>query len=153
VLNTLGLTSLPVGVPLLLPAAFANTNRDLLRVALLPDVLRLDLDMAPDALGVGAFGLLNGRRYGDDVVDVALRLLREIADVNFPNALNVPGSGVARPGALNFGDGRVNAVLQGTDFIKADDQLGNLATSGNDRTFSDTFPYLAPAHPRTSDNR
>src|SRR5579871_2796891 len=42
-LTALGLNAPPNGAPLLLPADFANTSKDLLRIALLPDVLRLDL--------------------------------------------------------------------------------------------------------------
>ena len=45
-------------------------------------------------------GQENGRRPGDAVVDIALRVLRQLADVNFPAALKVPGSGTARAGAL-----------------------------------------------------
>ncbi len=147
-LNTLGLTALPVGVPLLLPANFANTNRDLLRVALMPDVLRLDLALPARDLAIGAFGLQNGRRPGDDVVDIALRLLRELADVNFPAALNVPGSGTPRAGALNFAtDRRVLAVLQGTDFTRPDSTLGDLSVSGNEKAIETTFPYLPLPHP------
>src|SRR5205823_4773074 len=76
-LNAVGVTSLPSGAPLLLPATFSNTESNLLRVALLPDVLRLNLDLAPDDLAIGQFGLQNGRRLGDDVVDIAVRLLRQ----------------------------------------------------------------------------
>lgn len=147
-LTTLGLTQLPAGVPLLLPATLANTDKDLLRKALLPDVIRLSVELPANDLGIGQFGLTNGRRYGDDVVDIALRLLRQLADVNFPASLNVPGSGSARPAALTFPDGRIFAVLQGTDFLKPDSQLGDLSTSGNDARFSEEFPYLAPAFPR-----
>jgi hypothetical protein len=147
-LTNLGLTQLPAGVPLLLPASLANTDKDLLRKALLPDVIRLSVTLEPNDLGVGQFGLTNGRRYGDDVVDIALRLLRQLADVNFPSSLNVPGSGPARPAALTFPDGRIFAVLQGTDFLKPDSQLGDLSTSGNDAQFAEEFPYLAPAFPR-----
>src|SRR5687768_10523226 len=89
VLTALGLTSLPNGVPLTLPAGFANTNRNLLRGALLPDVIRLDLGRAPNDLAVGAFGLQNGRRPADDSVDMLLRVARELADVNFPDGLGV----------------------------------------------------------------
>src|SRR2546423_5270708 len=104
VLNALGVGSLPNGAPLLLPGDFGNTNRNLLRVALLPDVLRLDLDLASDDHAIGQFGLQNGRRPADDVIDIALRLLRQLADVNFPNGslAGIPGSGPPRAGALNF---------------------------------------------------
>src|SRR2546423_1793070 len=104
VLNALGVGSLPNGAPLLLPGDFGNTNRNLLRVALLPDVLRLDLDLASDDHATWQFGLQNGRRPADDVIDIALRLLRQLADVNFPNGslAGIPGSGPPRAGALNF---------------------------------------------------
>jgi hypothetical protein len=151
VLQALGLASLPVGAPLILPANFANTNKDLLRVALLPDVLRLNLDLAPNDLGIGQFGLSNGRRPGDDVLDIALRLLRQLADVNLPPALGVPGSGPPRAGALEVTDRRFLAVLQGTDFIRPDSTLGDLSTSGNDKTIPSTFPFLAEPHPRPGD--
>ncbi len=151
-LTTLGVAAPPYGAPLLLPATFANTNKDLLRVALLPDVMRLDLSRAPGDLGIGAFGLLNGRRPGDDVVDVALRLFRQLADVNFSAlGVKVPGSGPDRPGALSLTDRRLDAVLQGTDFIRPDSTLSDLTTSGNDKPLSNTFPYFADPHPRPGD--
>jgi hypothetical protein len=156
------------GAPLLLPATFANTDRNLLRVALLPDVLRLNLDALPTGilpgaaavggngdpqLGLGAFGLQNGRRPADTVTDILLQFARQLADVNFPSSLKVPGSGAPRPGALNFGtDRRVLAVLQGTDWIKTDDQVGNVSGNaapygGNDQPLIATFPFLAAPHP------
>jgi hypothetical protein len=150
-LTNLGLTALPNGAPLLLPATFANTNKDLLRVALLPDVLRLNLTADSGDLGIGQFGLTNGRRPGDDVVDIALRVLRQLADVNFPSALGVPGSGTARPGALTFPDRRIFAVLQGSDFVGPDSGIGNLAANNNDSPFLTAFPYFAPPHPRPGD--
>ncbi len=150
-LTTLGLTASPNGAPLLLPATFANTNRDLLRVALLPDVLRLNIKLDPSDLGIGQFGLTNGRRPGDDVVDIALRVLRQLADVNLPAALKVPGSGAARAGALNADDRRFFAVLQGTDFIRADSTLSDLTTGGNDKPLLKTFPFFAEPHARPGD--
>lgn len=146
-LTALGLTAVPNGAPLLLPATFANTSKDLLRGALLPDVLRIDLTRMPNDLGIGAFGLTNGRRPGDAVIDIALRVLRQLADVNFPASTKVPGSGPARPGALTLGDPRVTAVLQGTDFIRPDSTLGDLTTSGNDQPFLPSFPFLANPNP------
>jgi Domain of unknown function (DUF4331) len=147
VLTALGLGAAPNGAPLLLPATFVNTSKDLLRIALLPDLLRLDLSRASNDLAIGVFGLSNGRRPGDDVIDIALRLLRQLADVNFPAALKVPGSGTARAGALTVGDPRVTAVLQGTDFIRPDSTLGDVSTSGNDQAFPTSFPFLAPPNP------
>ena len=148
VLNALGLGTLPNGAPLLLPADFANTNPNLLRAALLPDVLRLDLDLDPGNQAIGQFGVENGRRPGDDVIDIELRLLRQLADVNFSGVGAVPGSGPPRPGALNFpADRRVFVVLQGTDFIRPDAALGDLSTSGNDVALPTTFPYVGAPHP------
>ncbi len=156
------------GAPLLLPANFNNTNKNLLRVALLPDVLRLDLDLLPNGilpgaaaiggngdpqLGLGAFGLQNGRRPADTVTDILLQFARQLADVNFPQGLGVPGSGAPRPGALNFAtDRRVLAVLQGTDWIKPDAQVGNVSGNvapfgGNDQPLLAEFPFLATPHP------
>jgi len=142
VLSALGLTRTPAGASLLLPETFANTNRNLLRAALLPDVLRIDLNRPGADLAVGQFGLQNGRRPGDDVVDILLRLARELADVNFPAALGVPGSGPARAGALPFADRRVLAVLQGTDFIKPDSRLADLGFSGDTGAPLNEFPYF-----------
>src|SRR5579883_152005 len=146
-LTALGLNAVPNGAPLLLPATFVNTSKDLLRIALLPDVVRLDLSRDPNDFAVGAFGVTNGRRPGDDVIDIELRLLRQLADVNFPAALKVPGSGPARAGALTVGDPRVTAVLQGTDFIRPDASLSDVSTGGNDQPFLSTFPFFAPPNP------
>jgi len=146
-LTALGVTAAPNGAPLLLPATFANTSKDLLRIALLPDVIRLDLTRAPNDLGIGVFGFSNGRRPGDAVIDIALRLVRQLADVNFPAALKVPGSGPARAGALSASDVRLGLVLQGTDFIRPDSTLSDLTTSGNDRPLLTTFPYMAAPNP------
>src|SRR5215472_4798070 len=154
VLNAVGVTAAPNGAPLLLPSNFANTNKDLLRVALLPDVLRLDLDRDPANLAIGQFGLQNGRRPGDNVTEVLMRLARQLADVKFPNGSGLPGSGaLGTRQALDCTtlpacpDRRVLVVLQGTQFIKADSQLGDLTTSGNDRPFLPSFPFLAEPHP------
>lgn len=152
-LTALGLTALPNGAPLLLPANFNNTSKDLLRTALLPDVLRLSLNAAPDDQAIGQFGLTNGRRPGDDVVDIALRVLRQLADVNFPASLGVPGSGKARPNALTFPDRRIFAVLQGSDFVGPDSGIGNLSVNNNDSPFLTQFPFFAPAHPRPGDDQ
>jgi hypothetical protein len=176
-LTTLGFTDASAnnlgqghGAPLLLPATFSNTNVNLLRVALLPDVLRINLNLLPEGLlvlpgaaaaggntdpqlAVGAFGLQNGRRPADTVTDIVLQLARQLADVNFPASTGVPGSGPARPGALNFAtDRRVLAVLQGTDWIKTDDQVGNVSGNaapfgGNAQPFLTTFPFLAAPNP------
>src|SRR3989442_15736915 len=107
VLDAVGVTALPNGAPLLLPPSFTNTDRDLLRKALLPDVLRLDLARPATTLDVGANGLQNGRRAGDDVSDIIFRLARQLADVKFPDGFlgGIPGSGPLGSGkALIFPD-------------------------------------------------
>jgi hypothetical protein len=157
-LQTIGVTSLPNGAPLALPSTFANTDRDLLRKALLPDILRLDLARAPNDLAVGANGLQNGRRLGDDVVDILLLLARQLADVRFPAGSGLPGSGPT--GTRNALDCTVLpacprrlvlAVLQGTDFIKPDSAITNLATSGNEKPILADFPFAASPHPFPGD--
>lgn len=145
-LDALGVTAVPNGAPLLLPSDFVHPlvpTADLLRVALLPDFLRLDLDRDADDFAVGLFGLQNGRRPQDDVGDIALLLVRQLADVNFPSDSGVPGSGPPRAGALDCTelpscpDRRVLVVLQGTDWIKPDAQIQALSLdiSGNDSPF------------------
>lgn len=155
-LTSLGLTVLPNGAPLLLPSTFNNTNKDLLRVALLPDVLRLDLDLPYNNQAIGQFGLQNGRKLDDSDIDIGLQLLRQLADVHFP-------AGVAGGGTLgsrvaldctafpNCADRRVLAVVQGTNWIKPDAQVIDLSTEGNDKPFLTQFPYIAPPHPLPGD--
>jgi hypothetical protein len=150
-LNKLGVGAAPNGAPLLLPATFANTDKDLLRKAIMPDVLRLNVKLAPNDLAVGQFGLQNGRRPGDAVFDIAARLLRQLLDINFPASLKVPGSGAPRANALAVTDPRVTAVIQGTDFNRPDAKLGELSDSGNDRPLLTAFPFFATPHPRPGD--
>jgi hypothetical protein len=145
-LNALGLFALPGGAPNLLPRDFQNTDPNFLRKALLPDVLRLDLNLAPNDLAVGQFGLQNGRRPGDAVIDILTRVARQLSDIDF--------AGSGRVGAFNFplnnlaaADRRVFVVLQGTDFIKPDANIPDLTTSGNDRPLLTVFPFLATPHP------
>ena len=155
-LTALGFTALPNGAPLLLPATFANTDKDLLRKALLPDVLRFDLDLPAGTQAILGFGLQNGRRLADSVTDIAVQLLRQLADVHLP--ATVTGGGPigtrvalecsAFPGCQ---DRRVLAVVQGTDWIKPDAQVIDETTNGNDRPFLTTFPYLALPHPLPGD--
>jgi len=154
VLNAVGVAAAPNGAPLLLPSTFANTNKGLLRVALLPDVLRLDLDRDPADLAIGQFGLQSGRRPGDNVTEILMRLARQLADIKFPDGSGLPGSGaLGTRQALDCTtlpacpDRRILVVLQGTQFIKSDSQLGDLTTSGNDRPFLSSFPFLAEPHP------
>ena len=153
-LTTLGLTTLPNGAPLLLPSTFANTNKNLLRVALLPDVLRFDLDFSAGASGqaIGQFGLQNGRQLEDPAIDIALQLLRQLADVHFPSGVTGGGplgSRVALECSLfpTCQDRRVLAVVQGTTFNKPDADLANFTVVGNDREFLKQFPYIALPHP------
>lgn len=150
-LSALGLTSLPYGAPLLLPSTFANSNKDLIRNAVLPDTIRLSLKADPNDLAIGQFGITNGRRTGDATVDIALRILRQLADVNFDPSLNVPGSGKPRAGALAGTDRRVFAVLQGTQFIRPDSTLGDLSNSGNDKPLATVFPFLGTINARPGD--
>ena len=150
-LSSLGLFSAGVGAPALIPRVFSSTDVNLLREALLPDVLRLDLTLAPTNQAIGQFGLQNGRRPGDDAIDILLRLARQLADVDF--------AGSGRAGALQFNlnnlattDRRVFAVVQGTDFIRPDSTLGDLTVSGNDRPLLTSFPFLATPSPLPGDN-
>jgi hypothetical protein len=145
-LNSLGLFTQGVGAPALLPSTFGNSDPGFLREALLPDVLRLSLTLPPTTQAIGQFGLQNGRRPADDVIDILMRVARQLADIDF--------AGSGRPGALQFNlnnlataDRRVFAVLQGTDFIRPDSTLGDLTVSGNDRPLQATFPFLALPHP------
>ena len=145
-LNGLGLFALPNGAPNLLPRDFQNTDPNFLRKALLPDVLRFDLDLAPNDLAVGQFGLQNGRRPDDAVIDILTRVARQLSDIDF--------AGSGRVGAFNFplnnlavADRRVFVVLQGTDFITADAKIPDLTTTGNDRPFLSAFPFMATPHP------
>src|SRR5262249_40180461 len=93
VLTAVGVTAPPNGAPLLLPSSFSNTSKDLLRIALLPDVLRLDLDRDSADQAIGQFGLQSGRRPGDNVTEILMRLARQLADVKFPDGSKLPGSG------------------------------------------------------------
>jgi hypothetical protein len=151
-LTTLGLTSLPNGAPLLLPANTPNTDKNLLREALLPDVLRFNLDLPASNLAIGQFGLQNGRPINYPSTDVAVQLVRQLADVQFPSG--IPGGGpIGSRVALNCTaypqcqDRRVLVVLQGTDWIKPDASVFDFTTVGNDEPFLTTFPYLALPQP------
>ena len=156
-LTALGLAALPNGAPLLLPATFANTDANLLREALLPDVVRFDLDLDASTLAIGQFGLQNGRPLDYSTIDVPLQLLRQLSDVQFPAGSGIPGSGsTVRPGALQCTmypaceDRRVLVVLQGTQFIKPDATIANYL-DGNDYPFLPTFPYISAPHPLPGD--
>jgi hypothetical protein len=165
-LTALGFTTLPGGAPLLLGGTFTNTDPNLIRSVLIPDVLRFNLAAPATDVGVASNGLQNGRRFGDDVVDILLRLARELADVKFPDASGLPGSnalgsrraldcdfvktpppaGVDR-GPVPCPDRRVLAVLQGTDFIEPDAFVPDVSNSGNDRDFRADFPFIGTPHP------
>jgi len=158
VLTSLGLTAFPNGAPLLLPATFGNTSKDLLRIALLPDVQRLNVDQASatttsGTLDIGQFGLQNGRPVDFSTIDLPLQILRQLADVQFPSGSGIPGSGPAGTRAAlgctqypQCEDRRVLVVLQGTQFITPDAQITNYL-DGNDLPFLSSFPYLAAPHP------
>jgi hypothetical protein len=165
-LTTLGFTTLPGGAPLLLGPTFTNTDKNLIRHVLIPDVLRFNVVAPATEVGVASNGLQNGRRFGDDVVDILLRLARELADVKFPDDSGLPGSnplgnrraldcdfvrtppppGVDR-GPVPCPDRRVLAVLQGTDFIEPDERVPDVSDSGNDRDFRADFPFIGTPHP------
>lgn len=153
VLTAVGVTALPNGAPLLLPASFPNTDKNLIRKVYTPDVLRLNLSLLATDVGVATNGLQNGRRPSDDVIDIVLRVARQLADVKFPTGSGFAGSGplgVRRAldcSVLPCPDRRVLAVLQGTDFIEPDANVTDVATSGVDRPLLGVFPYFATAHP------
>jgi hypothetical protein len=153
-LTGLGLTAPPNGAPLLTPGTFGNTDKDLLREALLPDVMRYDMDLDPSNFGQGSGGLQNGRLLTFSSIDNALQLLRSLSDVQFPAGSGIPGSGAtARAGALQCTkypqceDRRVLVVLQGTQWIKPDSTVSDYSTVGNDQPFLTTFPYIAAPAP------
>jgi len=155
------------GAPLLLGNNFQNTDPNLIRKAVLPDVIRLDLsvtppnDIPPKGVGIigpsNMVGLQDGRRPGDVVTDILLQLSRQLADVTFPKGSGLPGAssdGSVRPGSLDCSslpcpDRRVLAVLDGTDFIRPDAGIValSLGDSANDLPLSTSFPFLAPEHP------
>jgi hypothetical protein len=153
-LDDVGVTTPPAGAPLILPPTFVNTDKSLLRKVLIPDVLRIDLNRDALDVGVASNGLQNGRRFNDDVIDILLTLARQLADVRFPPGSGVPGSGaVGTRRALDCTvlpacpDRRVLAVLQGTDFIKADEDLTDFSFNGDDRPAQAVFPFIGLAHP------
>jgi Domain of unknown function (DUF4331) len=74
-------------------------------------------------LGGDNAGFPNGRRPGDDVVDIELRVAMGVLCVAFPGVYCGPGD--AHSGALPFTDGTLNDVSQ----------------------FDDTFPYLKDPFP------
>jgi len=155
-LTSLGLTTLPNGPPLLLPATTANTDKNLLREALLPDVMRFNLDLPASNLAIGQFGLQNGRPLDYASVDVPLQILRQLADVQFPSGVT-GGGPIGSRIALNCTafpacqDRRVLVVVQGTSWIKPDAMVTNYGSAGNDRPFLTTFPYIATPHPLPGD--
>ncbi len=155
-LTALGLTTLPNGAPLLLPSTFVNTDKDLLRKALLPDVMRLDLDLPSSAQAIGQFGLQNGRKLADSAIDIPLQILRQLADVHFPTG--VTGGGAVGTRAAfecsafpNCQDRRVLVVVQGTNWVKPDSKVLDMTDSGNDRPYLPTFPYAPAPQPIAGD--
>ena len=153
VLNALGLTSLPNGAPLMLPATFGNTDRDLVRKVVLPDVLRVDLARAANDLGIASNGYTSGRRPADDVIDIVLGLARQLLDVKFPDGTGINGSGplgtrkVLDCSTYPCPDRRIFVVLQGTKFAKPNAMVGDPSQNGNDKAYLTDFPFFAPPHP------
>jgi len=93
----------------------------------LADELRLNTSITPSAtpnrLGVlaGDFaGFPNGRRLGDDVVDIELR-------------------------AIACGYGPILHAALGLCDLQPNDQIGD-GVDGNDKQFLSTFPYVTPPH-------
>ncbi|MGI9535362.1 MAG: DUF4331 family protein [Thermodesulfobacteriota bacterium] len=173
VLQLSGLAGLPNGAPILLPEGFVHPlelGADLLRVALLPDVIRLDLNRDADDQSIGLFALQNGRRPQDDIIDIGLQLLRQLSDVKFPDGamvpvgegmIPVPGSGplgdravldCGNPEFPQCSDRRVLVVLQGTDFTSPDTQIDalNYTTGGNDSEFAASTSSIARFMPETT---
>ena len=97
------------------------------------ELLRLNMGIAPTAgvgkgnrmgvLGGDNAGFPNGRRPGDDVVDIELRVAMGVLCVAFPNVYCAPSD--APSGSLPFTDGALNDVSQ----------------------FDTTFPYLTDPFP------
>ena len=153
-LTSLGLTASPNGAPLLLPPTTANTDINLLREALLPDVLRFNLDLPASNLAIGQFGLQNGRPLNYPSTDVAMQLVRQFADVKFPSGIPGGGTGSSTSRVAlqctkypQCEDRRVLVVLQGTDWIKPDASVLDFTFNGNDRAFPATFPYVPLPQP------
>jgi Domain of unknown function (DUF4331) len=122
-----------------LPAPPTTNRQDLVAVLLtgvpnlnftgttLADELRLNTSITPSAtpnrLGVlaGDFaGFPNGRRLGDDVVDIELR-------------------------AIACGYGPILHAALGLCDLQPNDQIGD-GVDGNDKQFLSTFPYVTPPH-------
>ena len=122
-----------------LPAPPTTNRQDLVAVLLtgvpnlnftgnrLADELRLNTSIPPSAtpnrLGVlaGDFaGFPNGRRLGDDVVDIELR-------------------------AIACGYGPILHAALGLCDLQPNDQIGD-GVDGNDKPFLSTFPYVTPPH-------
>lgn len=188
-----GFTAPGTGTPLLLPALAADSPLGLRKRALaellLPDYLRLHLDLLPDqarpgaaaaanddpVLGIGRWGVQNGRRPADDVTDIYVRLARETADVAFPRGLVIDNSGITNfPGSEPLGDrralncenlrvngvagdidllepcsdARIFAVLQGTDWLEPQQSdVDDVTTQQQLLPLRDSFPYVAEPHP------
>lgn len=112
------------GVSLFLPQLpndiVHNQNVQLQRQLLIPDYLRLNLDLLPTlpiepgagghgntdpTLSFASWGIQNGRRPADDATDAILRLNRELDDVKFPDNLLVLGLGTGGVAGLIPGSG------------------------------------------------
>ncbi len=149
-----------------------NTDRRLLEELLLPDMMRLDLNNLPDGarpyaaagsnsspyFGVLSIGMQNGRRPGDDVTDIYLRMGRELVDVTNDEGLTnrhaLRCQLLSGSAGSSCYDARVTAVLQGTDFLESSPaKIDDLTNQGEDRfapqsdAIAARFPFLADEHP------
>jgi hypothetical protein len=184
-----GITGTPYLLDELEPIA-NNRNRELQRDITWPDYMLLDTQQATDGvrpgaaasgnqsptLGLVTVGYQNGRRPADDVVDIYLRVARELTDVQFGDNVAPIVEGNPIPGYEPYGanpsrrpldcrnlivdpaneqilvpcrDARIFNVLQGTDFIERNIlDIINLANQVSDeRALEATFPYFGYANP------
>ncbi|MGH9946710.1 MAG: DUF4331 family protein [Pyrinomonadaceae bacterium] len=103
-----GVTGVSAILPQLPNNIAGNRNNQLMRQLVMPDMMRLNLDLLPSGtiqpgaggtgtgdpiLSIASWGVQNGRRPADDVTDIYLRLARELTDVKFPDNLLVLGLG------------------------------------------------------------
>ncbi len=189
-----GITGTPYLLDELQPIA-NNQNSELQRDITWPDYMRLDTEQATDGvrpgaaaagntsptLGLVTVGYQNGRRPADDVVDIYLRVARELTDVQFGDTVAPIVDGNPVPGYEPYGanparrpldcrnlvvnpasnqilvpcrDARIFNVLQGTDFIESSIlDIINLANQVSDeRALEATFPYFGLANPMTGEN-
>ncbi len=159
-----------------------NTDKRLLEELLLPDVIRVDMSNLPDNtpstprpyaqtgsnsssyFGILSIGMQNGRRPADDVLDIYLRMGRELVDVAYTNP-NPPSPRHALVcqlllnGTGTCQDPRVSVVLQGTDFVEPTQaDIEDMTEQGVDRynprsdVIASHFPFFADEHPVPGEN-